>query len=713
MLYEGKALSLVVRDDQIAELCFDATDGSVNKFSGSVVEELSQAIAALEKNQDVKGLLVTSGKGVFIVGADITEFGQIFGGGRSSTEQMVSGNNNNLNRLEALSIPTVVAINGYALGGGLEFCLACDYRVASTAAKIGLPEVSLGLIPSWGGTVRLPRIADAKTALEWIGSGAHYAAADAEKVGVVDRAAEPDALREAALEVLKAAMNGELDYRARRTQKLSPVAADKRGGLEEFKASKLYQRIMANRNYPAPIRALELIERAMDSDRDQALAQEAEVFIDLALGSEAHALVNMFLNDQALSKKAKGWEKRADRKITQAGVLGAGIMGGGIAYQSALKGISTRMKDIAQAGLDLGMKEARALLQKRVDRGAMTAEKMEQILGNIEPTLNYDGFDKLDIVVEAVVENPGVKHQVLKEVEEVVSPDTVLASNTSTISIDFLAQVLKRPENFCGMHFFNPVHAMPLVEVVRGEKTSEAAIARTVAYANAMGKKAVVVKDCPGFLVNRVFFPYLAGFSTLLRDGADFREIDRVMTEWGWPMGPAYLLDVIGIDTAAHAIKIMADSYPDRMKKDFKDCIEVLYEAGRYGQKNGKGFYEYPDGEKGKRVDTGEAERLLAEHVQPRRSFSDEEIIARMMVPMATEMARCLDEQIVETPAEADIALIYGLGFPTFRGGIFSWLDNMGVAAFCEMAEPYRDLGVLYQSTDSMREKAAKGEKYL
>ena len=400
--------------------------------------------------------------------------------------------------------------------------------------------------------------------------------------------------------------------------------------------------------------------------------------------------------------------------MKSAAVLGAGIMGGGIAYQSALKGVPIKMKDINQAGLDLGLSEATKLLSKAVNRGRMTVEKMGGILSTIDATLSYDSFTELDIIVEAVVENPKVKHSVLAEVEKSVSDDTIIASNTSTISITHLAEALQRPENFCGMHFFNPVHAMPLVEVIRGEKSSDTAIARTVAYANTLGKKAIVVKDCPGFLVNRVLFPYFAGFMGLLKDGADFTAVDKTMERWGWPMGPAYLMDVVGIDTGEHAQAVMADGFPERMSKTFKTAGDVMYENTRYGQKNGKGFYVYELDKRGKpkKVVDPAVYELLAPHVDERKEFDKEEMVTRMMLPMATELARCLEEGIVESAAEADMALIYGVGFPPFRGGVFRWMDSIGLDKFVALSDKYKYLGKLYEATDKQRAMAAAGESY-
>ena len=713
MIFEGNAIQVSRLEGGHAELRFDLQGESVNKFSRAVMEELQIALQAI-KQTDLKGLLITSGKGVFIVGADVTEFGPVFAQGDAAIKQHLADNNRSFCELEDLAIPTVVAINGFALGGGLEFCLACDYRIASTEAKIGLPETKLGLIPGWGGTVRLPRVAGLDTAIEWIASGKEYAADAALKAGVVDGVVAPEALRDAALETLNRLLDGRLDYKVRREQKQSPLRHNNTEAMLAFESSKAFVGAQAGRNYPAPVSAIKAMQQAAKLNRDEALLVETEAFAKLAQTAVAQALVGLFINDQVIGKKAKAWEKQADKKTARAAVLGAGIMGGGIAYQSAFRGVPVKMKDIAQEGIDLGLGEAAKLLTKRVERGRMTPMEMAESLNRIEPTLSYDGFSGVDLVVEAVVENAKVKQNVLAEVERQVSADTMLCSNTSTISITRLAQALERPENFCGMHFFNPVHAMPLVEVIRGEKTSDQAVARTVAYANALGKKAIVVQDCPGFLVNRVLFPYFAGFSMLVRDGADFQQIDRVMEAWGWPMGPAYLLDVVGIDTGVHAEAVMAEGFPQRMGKSFKAATDVMYEAGRLGQKNNKGFYNYVLDKKGKpaKMPADEAYQLLASHVGESHSFSDEEIIARLMVPMATELARCLEEGIVASAAEADMALIYGLGFPPFRGGVFRWIDAVGIGTFQAMAKPFEHLGPLYELPEGMRQKVSNNSLY-
>jgi 3-hydroxyacyl-CoA dehydrogenase/enoyl-CoA hydratase/3-hydroxybutyryl-CoA epimerase/enoyl-CoA isomerase len=714
MIYQNDALTVKRLDGDIAELNFDLQGESVNKFDQMTVSALTAALDALEAENGIRGLLVTSGKPVFIVGADITEFTSMFGAGEDEIKPFTGTNNANFNRLQSLPYPSCVAINGFAMGGGLEVCLACDLRVMSTMAKIGLPETKLGLLPGWGGTVRLPRIIGLDEAVMWITTGKDHTAAAALKAGAVDAIAAPEQLRDVAMTTLQGAMDGRLDYHGRREAKSSPLPLNDTEATLAFFTMKSMVAQQAGKNYPAPVKVVDVIEKAYTMSLEDALDVEAQGFAELATTDEATALVGVFLSDQLLGKVAKSWEKKAYKKIERAAVLGAGIMGGGIAYQSSLKGVPIKMKDIAQDGLDLGLGEANQLLAKRVSRGRMSPEKMGDILNNIEPTLSYDGFDAIDIVVEAVVENPNVKHAVLAEAEKHIGEDAILASNTSTISITYLAEALQRPQNFCGMHFFNPVHAMPLVEVIRGEKSSDSAIAATVAYANKMGKKAVVVGDCPGFLVNRVLFTYFDGFSKLVRDGADFQAVDKVMARWGWPMGPAYLLDVVGIDTGAHVGQVMAEGFPDRMALDFKSATEVMYENERYGQKNGKGFYDYIPDKRGKPKKTvsDEAYKLIEPVTAPRGEFEAEDIIARMMLPMATELTRCLEEGIVDTPAEADLALIYGIGFPPFRGGVFRWMDTVGLAYLAEASRKFAHLGKTYELTDGMQAKLAAGETY-
>ncbi len=714
MLYQGSSLHLKLIENGVAELHFDAKEQSVNKFDQATLQELSQAVEILEGHADVKGVFVTSGKAAFIVGADITEFLGAFANPVDEIAAWTLKINTIFNRFEDLSVPTLVAINGLALGGGLEICLACDFRIMAQSAQIGLPEVKLGLFPGFGGTVRLPRMIGVDNAVEWIAAAGQHKADKALCDGVVDGVCADEQLRETALKTLYSAMEGTLDFRKRRARKNSPLTLPPMENMMSFQSCMAMVKQKAGRHYPAPIAAIKVMQKHASMSRDKALEVESQGFAEMAKTIVAENLVGLFLKDQAIKKNVGRWVQQA-KPIERAAVLGAGIMGGGIAYQSAYKGIPIVMKDIATTQLDLGMKEAMTLLKKRVDRQKMTVEKMGQILSSITPTLHYGDFNAVDVVIEAVVEKEAVKKTVLAEVECAVQDNVILASNTSTISITSLATALKKPENFVGMHFFNPVHIMPLVEVIRGEKTSDATVATVVSLAKTMGKTPIVVNDCPGFLVNRVLFPYFGGFSMLIRDGVCYQKIDEVMEKWGWPMGPAYLSDVIGIDTCVHAAQVMAEGFPSRLSYDFKDAITFLFEADRFGQKNSKGFYSYEKDKKGrlqKQVDQ-EAVHLIQSQVNDSVALSDDDIIHRMMIPMCLETIRCFEDNIIASATDGDMALVYGIGFPPFHGGPLKWVDTIGVAQFVALCDQYSHLGELYVPTDGLRDMAKNNRQFF
>ncbi|MGK0500392.1 MAG: 3-hydroxyacyl-CoA dehydrogenase/enoyl-CoA hydratase/3-hydroxybutyryl-CoA epimerase [Oceanicoccus sp.] len=698
MIYQGQAITVSV-EQGIATLCFDLQGESVNKFNQLTLNELQAAGKVLNDDKSIKGLLVTSNKDVFIVGADITEFSEVFGSSDEATlaESAYKVNTEIFNVIEDLPYPTVTAINGLALGGGLEMCLTTDFRVMASNTKIGFPEVSLGIIPGYGGTVRAPRLIGGDNAVEWICGGKQYKADAALAVGMVDAVVEPALLMAAAEDLLAKAIAGVFDITLRREEKCGPQLLDDIELLMSYTTGKAFISQQAPKGMIAPVVAAKTMEKHAKLNRDDALKIESQQIAKLAKGEVAANLIQLYLGDQALVKTAKKMAK-GSAPVAKAAVLGAGIMGGGIAYQSASTGTAIIMKDIAQAGIDAGMSEAGGLLAKQVKRGRLSPEVMASTLNKISPTLSYEGIDSAELVVEAVVENPTVKKAVLCEVESLVSDDTIITSNTSTIPITELASVLKRP-----------VHRMPLVEIIRGEKTSEAAISRTVSYALAMGKKPVVVNDCPGFLVNRILFAYFAGFVSLLKEGADFVAIDKAAEKFGWPMGPAYLTDVVGIDTAVHAGGVMANGFPDRMQQDFKTAMEVLLENDRLGEKNAKGFYIFEADKRGKvRKTYDESVRaLLAPHVDAPKEFSNEEIIDRLMIPLCMESIRCIEDNIVSNASELDMALIYGVGFPPFRGGAMRFVENMGLATFCEKADNYAQLGPLFHPTETLRQLAA------
>lgn len=713
MLFEGQAIKLDADETGIAELRFERGGESVNKLDALTFSEMRQAIGAIKAAPAIKGLLITSAKESFIVGADIFEFTHIFKRPEKDIEAFVADNSAIITALADLPMPSVAMINGLALGGGFEVALAADYRVMANSAKVGFPEVTLGLFPGYGGTVRLPRLAGLAVSANWIISGSQQGPGEAVPPGAVDAVAAPDVLRFSARAMLEQAITGQSGWQDRRARLRQGL------GISKAEAAALLgpartQAAKALPHLPAAHCAVDLLERAYDLDRDAALALEAEAFVKVAKTQAADSLVTIFINDQAVKKSIRSYTKDAP-PVRRAAVAGAGIMGGGIAYQSASRGVPIVMKDISDKALELGMTEARKLLVKSVETGRLTQDKADAVLASIIPTLTYEGFEQADVVIEAVVENIAVKEKVLREIEEVTSQRTILASNTSSLLIGTMAESLRRPENFLGMHFFNPVPRMPLVEVVRGPKTSPQAIAAVTNYAAAMGKTPIQVEDCPGFVVNRVLTPYLIAFLRLVHDGVGYREIDQAMETFGWPMGPAYLIDVIGMDISHHVVDIVSAGYAPRMNPGFVTAIDVLLNAGRLGQKNGHGFYKYQPDAKGrprKEIDA-QVEGLLQPGQPNGKSVLEEgEIVARMMTPLIFEAARCVEDKIAASPGDVDMCLLLGLGLPRYLGGALKYADYLGLKNIVERGEKYKSLGPIYCPSEGLRAMAAAGDVF-
>lgn len=712
MIFSGTAFKLS-RDNDILELCFDAEDGKVNVFNRAALSEFGDVLSAIEKETDVAGLMLTSAKSVFVVGADITEFLGYFASPDEVLGAMLNEVNTLFNRFEDLPFPTIAAINGEAQGGGFEICLAADFRIAAANARMGLPEVKLGIMPGWGGSVRLPRLIGMDNAVEWMCTGSSKKAAAALKDGAIDAVVKDGDLKTAAISIIEQVRAGKIDHMARRSIKTSPITLSDMERTMAIESAKGVVGAKAGPHYPSPMTIIGTLAKHATKPRDEALPYESASFIKLAKTDVAESLVGIFLKDQSLKRIARK-QSKASRPVKQAAVLGAGIMGGGVAYQSASNGIPIIMKDIRDEALDAGLEEAGKLLKKQIARGRLKPEGMAGVLNAIQPALSYGEFGKVDLVVEAVVENPKVKASVLAEVEGQVSDNTIITTNTSTISVNLLAKSLKRPENFCGMHFFNPVHLMPLVEVIRAETSSEEAIATTVAYAQSMRKTPIVVNDCPGFLVNRILFAYFGGFNKLIAEGGNFQAVDKALEGFGWPMGPAYLLDVVGMDTGKHAAGVMAEGFPDRMASERQTIIDALYEADRLGQKNGKGFYQYENDKRGKpqkKLDPA-VDAIIASVQSAPADIDKQDMIDRLMIPLCIESARCLEDNIVSSAAEVDMGLVYGVGFPPFRGGALHHVDQMGLAAFCARADEFAPLGPLYHPTEKMREMAKSGETF-
>ena len=713
-MFEGDSVRLRRLEDGLVELVFDRREEAINKLDKRTVEELRQAVALIAAAADVRGVLATSTKDVFIVGADIAEFGAMFKMSHAEIAADIRRSNEVFTALEDLHVPTVAAINGYALGGGLEFALSLALRVMSAQAHVGVPEVKLGLFPGFGGTVRLPRVASVAVAIDWIASGNAQTAQAALDAGAVDEICAPDTLRASALELLRRAASGEVDWQERRRRKREPVLEPASALTELFVAAERRVAGLKIKHQPAASIATKLMQKSVGVDRTLALRLESDAFAEVALTQAASSLVETFLSEQAVKKLARRRASGA-QKIARVAVLGAGIMGRGIAYANALRGVSVHLKDLNGSQLELGMLDLTRQLARQVKGGRLTQDQADKAQARIAPQLGDSGFDEVDLVIEAIVERLEVKHQVLAALEGKLQTSAVLASNTSSLRIDDIAAALTRPENFVGMHFFNPVPQMPLVEVVKGSRTSDAALSTAVGHVTAMGKTPIVVKDCPGFLVNRVLMAYTGAALRLIAAGADFVAIDRVMEAFGWPMGPAHLLDVIGIDTADHVTDVIAAGYPQRMPPIERNALKSLLSHQRLGAKSGVGFYAYVSDETGrlKKMLSSDTNALLSA-AQPlgQRDYAEQDIVDRLMLPFVVEAAHALEEGVVGTPAELDMALSMALGCPAYLGGALKYADWLGLAEVVRRCDAQRTHGPMYEPTAKMREMATAGATY-
>lgn len=714
-MFQGQSLRVLpLPGAGMYEVVFDRLGESINKFDDRTVAELREAVALLRSQPDLRGVLATSAKDVFIVGADITEFGKKFDQSPADIAADVARSNEVFVAFEDLPVPTVVAVNGFALGGGLEFVLCCGLRIMSATASVGVPEVKLGLFPGFGGTVRLARLAGQAAASDWVATGKPAGAAAALAAGVVDAVAKPEELRATALEWLSRAIHAEIDWAGLQQRKRGPVAVDARLSDTEFETRLAKVQSASAPHQPAAAVAMRMMHAAARLDRDEALALEAKTFGEVARTQAATSLVQAFLDDQTIKKTVKALSRHAPT-IGQAAVLGAGIMGGGIAIAAALKGVPVRMKDIAAPALDQGMAEAAKQVARQLRLGRLDDAQAAAVLARIQPQTDEVGLDQADLVVEAIVENLDVKRRVLGELESQLATRTVIASNTSSLRIDDIAQGLTRPERLVGMHFFNPVPMMPLVEIVRGSRSDEAAVATAVGLAVAMGKTPIVVQDCPGFLVNRLLTAYMRGFLALVADGADFVKVDAAMEAFGWPMGPAYLEDVVGLDTGSHVNDVISAGYPERMPAPAQDALKLLASQGRFGQKSGLGFYRYEARSDGKpvRLPADDTHALLATlQAAGPRDFTPDEIVERMMLPMIVEAAHAIEEGVARSATELDRAMLLGLGFPAYAGGPLQYADWLGLQEVVARCERLHALGPAYEPTARMREMALRGERF-
>jgi 3-hydroxyacyl-CoA dehydrogenase/enoyl-CoA hydratase/3-hydroxybutyryl-CoA epimerase len=656
----------------IVHVLFDRPDDKVNLLTPAILEDLSDLLDSVRGREDVRGVLFKSAKpGCFIAGMDvevIAAFTDAFKAAEGARFGQIV-----FQKIADLPVPSAVAIDGSCLGGGTELALACTVRVATDGkdTKIGLPETQLGIIPGFGGTQRLPRLVGLVTALDLILSGRQLDAKRAYRVGLVDLVVPVEYLERETLKLIQQAAMG-----LKRKRPLSGHLIESIPPLRRFviqKARKETLKKAAPENYPAPFRALEAIDAAFAMPLPQGLDLEARIVGELVPTRTSKNLIWIFKSQSALKKDAGGIGA-LPRKVRRAAVLGAGIMGGGIAQLVADKGIPVRLRDVRGDALLTAMRHAATVWKEQVDRRRMSPREMRQRLGFIAPTLDETGFARVDIVLEAVVENLDVKQKVLAAMEERIGERAVFASNTSTLPISEIAARAVRPERVVGLHFFNPVHRMPLVEVIAGQRSAPESVATVHAFARTLGKVPVVVRDAPGFLVNRILMLYFNEALRLLAEGVTIEAADAAMLEFGMPMGPFALMDEIGLDTGQHAAAVLEGAFGKRIGAA-TPILQAQVAAGRLGKKNGKGFYHYKNGRRAG-ADTSAAK--LASPGAP-LSLPVETLQERMVLAMANEAAVCLEDGVVREPRDVDIAMVFGTGFPPFRGGLLRYADSIGL----------------------------------
>ena len=703
------ALRFEVVNGSIGVITFDQPNSRANTLGQAVLAEFEKLLGQLAQRQDLRGLILKSGKpGMFIAGADLRELGSrpdpaVAKAITQRGLKIIAG-------FEALPYPTVAAIDGACMGGGLEIALGFDFRLATSHPKteLGFPEVKVGIFPGWGGTQRLTRVIGPSLAAEMICSGEPVKAERARQLGIVFDVVPGERLQEEALRLLAWAKESGA-WREARKRKQQPV------GLTEeqltFTIAVTRAQIMEKTKgqFPAPLAALEAIAKGCNLPLEDGLKVESELFAPLIGSPISRNLIAVFFMTQRLQKDPGVADASVQpRPVERAGVLGAGLMGAGIAGAHIRRGLPVMLLDSVPQALEKGLGNISKVMQSRIEIGRMTPLEMVGALNLLSSTGTLAAMADRDVVIEAVIENEAAKTKLYRELQPILKPDVILASNTSTISITRMAKAWPKPENFAGMHFFNPVDRMQLVEVIRGEKTSDTTTATLVALAKRIGKTPIVVRDCPGFLVNRILFPYINESLVLLEEGASPRAIDKGATAFGMPMGPITLNDLVGLDTSLYAGQVVNTAFADRAKTT--RILDELVAAKRLGQKSGAGFYSYAKGLRG--ADDPALNAILEKVRTGRREIGLEEITDRLFLPMLVEASRVLSEGIVREPGDVDMGLILGIGFPPTRGGILRWADSLGLPRVLDMLKKYESLGPRFQPTEQMRRLAAEGKGF-
>ncbi|MBA3708023.1 MAG: enoyl-CoA hydratase/isomerase family protein [Planctomycetes bacterium] len=709
------AFRFTVDGDGIARIVFDLPNEKVNKFSALVMTELGEILDALARRSDVKAAVFTSAKSdVFIAGADIKELQAITIRADAFAKARVG--QQLFQKVADLPYPTIAVIDGACVGGGLEFAMACSHRIVTDEPKtsLGLPEVTLGIIPGWGGTQRLPRLVGIQNALEMVLAGKPVNGPKAFKIGLADACVARAFLDVELPKFIAVCLSPE----GRERLANRPKARDSRmlggnpfGRMALFRGARKMLRKKA-RGMAAPVKALQVLQHTYGISLDSGLAYEAEAFSEVAPTPACKCLVDCFFAGEAL-KKSDGAKKDAP-PVKQAAVLGAGVMGGGIAWLFASNDIAVRVKDITWEAVAKAFHTAndynRQLVKIRKLKEGEASVRMQRIGGAID----FSGFAHADVVVEAVVEAMEVKKKVFAELEGHVRPDTVIASNTSSLSITEMATALKKPERFVGMHFFNPVNRMPLVEVIPGAVSSPEAVAMIVSLARRCGKTAVVVKDCPGFLVNRILLPYMNEAAWMLQEGGDPEAIDAAIYRFGMPMGPFTLTDEVGIDVGTKVAKILAQGYGERMK--VAPVLEyIAHDLKLLGAKAKRGFYLHDDKKRRINPEIAAGVKQVRDRLNiSSRAIPADEVVDRCMLTMVNESARCIEEHVIAKAAFLDLAMVMGTGFPPQRGGPLHYADQLGLNVVVERLKRLQERhGERFKPADLLVTMAGRNERFF
>jgi 3-hydroxyacyl-CoA dehydrogenase/enoyl-CoA hydratase/3-hydroxybutyryl-CoA epimerase len=666
----------IERDGDVAVVVFDLPGEPVNKFSKSVIAEFDGVFDALERDGTVKGVVIISGKpDGFIAGADIDEFLTF------TTAEMASGASAEgqvrFARVETFRAPVVAAIHGACMGGGLELALSCRHRIATDHPKtlLALPETQLGLIPGLGGTQRLPRQVGLQMALDMILTGKNIRAKKALQSGLVEEMVHPAILRTVAIQRARELAAGTRAVPARSRGILATLLeGNALGRAVVLRQARAMTAAKARGNYPALPAAIDAIAAGLGGSHN-GFTVESRLFGDMAMTAVSRQLISIFFATTALKKDSGvSGDGPTPHDVPALAVLGTGFMGAGITAVTVQTGIPVRFKDVTHAQVGKGIAAVRDVLKERLARKQVTRQQYDDQMTLVSGTTDYTGFGSVPLVIEAVFEDLAVKHKVLREVEPLLRGEAVFATNTSTIPIADVAAAASRPDRVIGMHFFSPVHKMPLLEVIVTPRTAPDAITTVVSFGRKLGKTVIVVNDSPGFYVNRILAPYLNEAGRLLDEGVSVEAIDRAMLEWGFPVGPITLLDEVGLDIAGKSGAIFGAAFGDRLRPS--ESMGRVIASGRLGRKNKKGFYVYDD--RGKRKGVDQSVYQFVPGGAARKPIPAADIQERLSLAMINEAMRCLEENVIRQPRDGDIGAIFGIGFPPFRGGPFRCVDAIG-----------------------------------